>query len=382
MADEVTRKIKQKKIKLDSGTVAIPVISQISFIDEADRGWETQYTIDNTTDADRDVHVAIVKGDGTTDESGSGDPSTGLSVERIDRFRLLDAADRGREIFPEPDSKTVAQPPDAPPYFTTHVKTHVVKYINHPDNGQWIKSELIDQIAFLDTPDRGQETQFTLANPPDNQGIDGLIFGVDPDDSSQKTIAVDPSIEEITSGVGGSGSGDKPARTDPFQNIVGFGQSHVVSITWNFIPAITFGPPPATTGMTLVTPAYPAPKSTPDFSYTDSATATAAATSDPVRPDGVVSQPPWVIAIPNGGTDLIFNGGTSLSKSVPLYDGTFPVDGTASASIAGTTVTVTDTSGVRIYHCYATQIVFRASRSGDFQYQGSIFVTAYYEPGT
>lgn len=234
MADETARIIKRKRIKLpDGSTCDIPVISQITFADPLDRGQDTQFTLDNSTDSDRDVHVASIIGGGQTDETGnggpSGDPKQTLQVERVDLFRVLDAPDRGQEGFHAPDSKTVAQPPDAPPYFTTHAKTHIVKYIarnddDTEDSSIWIKSELIDHWSFVDAPERGQETQWTLSNPPDNQDIPGLRLGSETDDSDNTitTISVDPSVEEITTGVGGSDDGDKPVRTDPFQNIVDF----------------------------------------------------------------------------------------------------------------------------------------------------------------
>jgi hypothetical protein len=234
MANEGARIIKRKRIKLPNGdTVDLPVISQITFNDVPERGQDTQYTFDNSTDADRDMHIAFIPGNGQpTDETGDSTPdsSAALQVERIDRFRLLDSPDRGQETFPEPDSKTVAQPPDAPPYFTTHAKTHIVKYVKRNDDDTeddniFIKSELIDQINFLDAPERGQETFYTLANPPLNQEIDGLRFGADPSDIGNDgnpiaTISVDPTVDEITTGVGGSDEGDAPVRTDPFQNIV------------------------------------------------------------------------------------------------------------------------------------------------------------------
>jgi hypothetical protein len=255
MAGESARQIRRKRIKLpDGNTVDVPVISQISFIDANDRGWETQYTIDNTTDADRLVHVASIlpNSDGHTDETGGGgtggtDTGGSLQVERIDGFKVSDAADRGQETQPSPDSKTVQQPPDAPPYFKTHAKTRIVKYIKRNDDDTedkniWIKSELIDAISFLDANDRGQEHQFTLFNPPDNQDIGGLRLGTD-DDGETPTISVDPSIEEITTGVGGSDDGDTPVRTDPFQNIVAI-SGHDVQVVIYYFGDMTVIPTP------------------------------------------------------------------------------------------------------------------------------------------
>jgi hypothetical protein len=390
MATESGRVYKRKRIKLPTGDhVDFPVIAQISFLDVPERGQETQYTLDNTTDSDRTVRVASIPGGGDpTDESGgggsNGDTSKTLQVERIDRFKLLDTPDRGRETFPEPDNKTIKEPPDAPPYFTTHEKTHIIKVLKREDDDSenknvWIKTELIDNCSFVDIPERGQETQFTLFNPSsNNQDFDGLRFGTD--DDGLTTVSVDSSMEEITSGVGldSDGNGD-PVRTDPFQNIVDFSSTvPIVFITWNFIPIVNFSTR-TTTGMSLLAPAYPSPKSTADFSYTDAASADAH--SDPfTRPDGVASSPPWILSIPNGGNDLNFNGGKSLTKQVPLFDGPYQVDGNATASITGTTVMVREKPGQdpHPYDCYATTISFTAALGGQFQYQGSIFVSAFY----
>src|SRR6516162_5695409 len=102
MADETARIVKRKQIELPGGgTVDIPVITQITFKDPVDRGQETQYTIDNSAQGHRDVHVASVSDDGTTNEnagSGSGTSSgasgsssgTDLLVERIDLWRVKD----------------------------------------------------------------------------------------------------------------------------------------------------------------------------------------------------------------------------------------------------------------------------------------------------
>jgi hypothetical protein len=231
MADEGARVIKRKKIKLPGGdTVDVPVIVQITFLDVPERGQETQFTFDNTHTADRNVHVASILDDGRTDEEGNQD---GLKVERIDRFRVLDAPDRGRETFPEPDNRTVAQPPDAPPYFTTHEKTHIVRYLNTPDDGNYIDSELIDQINFIDAPERGQESFLTLANPPDND-VDGITIGDPVDDGTGTgktipTIQVSSDVADITdSSEGGSDSDvDPPWRLDPFQNIVRYSSAAV-----------------------------------------------------------------------------------------------------------------------------------------------------------
>ena len=57
---ETGRVIKRKHVELPGGgTVDIPVITQITFKDPVDRGQETQYSIDNSAQGKRDVHVDL-----------------------------------------------------------------------------------------------------------------------------------------------------------------------------------------------------------------------------------------------------------------------------------------------------------------------------------
>lgn len=188
----------------DGTSVLFPVITQISFIDPVDRYQETRYTIDNSGNADRDVHIAWV-GDGqNANETEDADPDAQvpddvLAVQRIDRWKILDAVERNQETQIAPDNRTKDK--NGPPYFTTHLKTHVLRVVNDPDDGSWIETEVIDQISILDPVDRNQETIITLQNPagePDGEG--NLIYKADKDD---------PTIDAV-----------KPYKTDPFQNIV------------------------------------------------------------------------------------------------------------------------------------------------------------------
>src|SRR6516164_2480026 len=174
MPVETGRIVNRKRVKLPSGsTVDIPVIGQITFLDVVNQAQESQFHLDNSAASKRDVHVATLPGGGdASDETGSGSDSD-LKVERIDVWRMLDVVEQGQETFFHPDNKTVQKAPDAPPYFVTHEKTHVVKYINTPDDGNWIKAELIDQCKYADTVEQGQETEYFLFNPPDNAGIAG-----------------------------------------------------------------------------------------------------------------------------------------------------------------------------------------------------------------
>jgi hypothetical protein len=221
MPQEDGRVTKNKKVKLPGGsTVLVPVITEISFIDPVNQAQETVYTIDNSGNADRDIHVASVKGDGTTDETGQD--TSGMQVERLDLWRVLDLIEKGQETFIGFDSKTVAQPPDAPPYFTTHLKTHVVRYQNDPDDGNFIDSELIDSFSVIDPVHQGQETQFSLpGNPAGTDDGNGHMVVT--------ATADDPDITDSDNGV------DPPWRLDPFQNIVSFSGGYLldVSFGWN-----------------------------------------------------------------------------------------------------------------------------------------------------
>jgi hypothetical protein len=238
MAQEVGRVTKNKKVKLpDGSTVLVPVITEISFIDPVNQAQETIYTIDNSGNADRDVHVASIKGDGTTDETGQD--SKELQVERLDLWRILDAVEKGQETFIGFDNKTVAQPPDAPPYFTTHSKTHIVRYQNDPDDGNFIDSELIDGFSIIDPVHQGQETQYSLAGNPtgtdDGNGHMVVTANVD-----------DPDITDSANGV------DPPWRLDPFQNIVNFSGGYLLHVIFGWSGGAVTITSDAATGMTLL----------------------------------------------------------------------------------------------------------------------------------
>jgi hypothetical protein len=235
---ETGRVVKRKQVRLPGGgTVDVPVITQITFKDPVNRGQEAQYAVDNSAQANRDVHVAAILDDGSTDESaGANNTNTdALQVERIDLWRVKDPVDRGQQTHIAPDSKTVAEPPDAPPYFTTHKKTHIVRYINTPDDGSFIDSELIDEFRIKDPVNRGQQTWYTLQNPPDNQNIDGITIG-DPVDGTDDgngnpiyQIQVDPTLDDVSDTANGV---DPPWRLDPFQNIVS-GGGGISAFVWS-----------------------------------------------------------------------------------------------------------------------------------------------------
>lgn len=195
MPTETGRTTARKRITLPGGGhVDVKVITKISFVDANDRYQETQYTIDNSHTSVRKVHVDNVYQSGMT--SGSS-----IAVERIDQWPVFDAADRGQETQITIDNVTGAT--SNPPNFTAHKKTHVVRYFNPADNTQYIDSELIDELHVIDPNSRAQETQFILNNPPN-------------DDTAQADPS-DPEISDTANGI------DAPWRTDPFQNIIGFG---------------------------------------------------------------------------------------------------------------------------------------------------------------
>jgi len=195
----MTKRVTAKKtITLPSGqTCAVPVISEISFVDPVDRYQETHYTVDNSLQPQRKVHVDQVV--------SSNDQSSSIPVERVDTWKVKDTVDRSQETDFSFDNTTTDG--NIPPSFTTHLKTHVVRYYQDPsapdDGGIWIDSELIDECHVKDSVDRSQETDFTLVNP--QAGPAAQLTGGEPD---------------ITNGT--EGFGGNPVRLDPFQNIVDF----------------------------------------------------------------------------------------------------------------------------------------------------------------
>ncbi len=229
MPTEVTRKLATKTFETDAGDIKVPVITEITFADPVKRGQETTYTIDNSAGADRDVHVAWVAHDPTSPQATenadpSATPPAGLiAVERIDRWRVKDPVQRAQETFTELDNKTYN--PSGPPFFRTHLRTHVVNYRKTPTNPNdtvLIASELIDEFIVIDPVNRGQETHFYLKNPVD-------------DDEANAQITPDlPDITDPDEAL------DPPYRTDPFQNIVRIG-GQPLTIFWAYLPEVLPG---------------------------------------------------------------------------------------------------------------------------------------------
>lgn len=220
MAGEYRRIRARKRVKLPNGVeVQIPVLASISFVDPRDRYQETAYGIDNTQDADRDVHVddvypVAVDGDGkpTQDEptqDKSGDP---LKVERVDTWKILDPRSRYQESRVAFDNKTGAEL--IPPSFTQHQKTHIYRYFKDPEkpsnDSAWIDVEWIDELGHVDPRTRYQETVATLTNPTNAEFRGGDLSGQVSQDDPDITIG------------DGEGTADNPVRLDPFQNIVNF----------------------------------------------------------------------------------------------------------------------------------------------------------------
>jgi hypothetical protein len=218
--EEFSRTTARKRITLPAGgTVDVPVITKISFIDASDRYQELQYSIDNSAAADRTVHIDQVPS--SVDGHITSADGKGLPVERIEKWPHIDAVDRGQETNPEWDNVTGGD--SIPPSFTSHLKTHVVRYKNPNDTSVWIESELIDEIVVLDPTDRGQETHYTLSNPQN-------------DDDAQANPD-DPEISDTDNGI------DPPWRTDPFQNIVNFSSPLSIIVRWTFALTVSVSGP-------------------------------------------------------------------------------------------------------------------------------------------
>lgn len=231
MATEYKRKRARKLIKLPSGeTIYVPVITEIGFVDSADRGQEHDYTCSNDKTGARTVHVddvyaVPVDKDGVNTSQAPVDKSgDALKVERIDMWPVLDPVDRAQETQIAFDNKTLGQDQDgndaAPPHFITHAKTHIYRYFKDPQNpddtGTWVDSELIDECDVLDLVDRAQETRYSLDNPTNQEFRDGDLSGQANPDDPDITI-VDEGAQDP-----GEGTESNPVRLDPFQNIVNF----------------------------------------------------------------------------------------------------------------------------------------------------------------
>ncbi len=226
MPTEINRKIATKTFNTSGGTVKVPVITEITFRDPVDRGQETPYTVDNSGASHRDVHVAWVGPLGDVNATENADPNTPpptdvVAVERIDLWRVKDPIDRGQQTYIAPDNKTFD--PGGPPFFKTHLKTHLVKYRKDPTNPSdavTITSELIDEFIVKDPVDRAQETHYFLQNPQD-------------DDAANAQITPDlPDITDTDHGV------DPAYRLDPFQNIVEV-SGKTASFIWQYTPSIS-----------------------------------------------------------------------------------------------------------------------------------------------
>jgi hypothetical protein len=154
MATEADRTTSVRGIKNpDDASMFVPlkVIDRISFIDNSDRGQETQWTLNNGSDDNRQVHVKAI--DAT-------DGASKLDAERIDVFSVKDDSDRGQETQYTLDSS------EPPKHLASHEAT-----VYSEDGGSWLKLKRTDKMAVVDKG--GQETILELtwvdddtANPP------------------------------------------------------------------------------------------------------------------------------------------------------------------------------------------------------------------------
>jgi hypothetical protein len=227
MPVEFSRTTARKRIHLTNGYVDVPIITKISFIDPVKRGQEYQFTVDNSADGDRRIHVEKVNQTGN--QAGDGSANF-IEVERIDEWRTLDPVSRGQETHYQFDNRTKSNEP--PPYFITHDKTHIVRYRGKTNDdvesdNVWIESEILDRFIIVDAVERGQEAQFVLNNP-------------DPASDAAQADPNDPEISDTGNGI------DPPWRTDPFQNIVRISGTEV-TIFWAYLPE-TILPGPAVGG--------------------------------------------------------------------------------------------------------------------------------------
>jgi hypothetical protein len=347
MPDEIARIVKRKRVTLPGGvTVDIPVITEISFLDRVSQAQESRSFLNNSASAHRTIRVAWIKGNGQGSiENASGDPpSDVLPVERIDVLRTLDTVSQSQEIDIYPDSKTVNQPPDAPPYFKSHQKTHVVRYLNTPDDGNWIDSELIDEWRFSDQVSQAQESFFFLTNPPDGS-VAGLTVGQD--SSGKTTVQVDRSLDDIADTANGI---DPPWRTDMFQNIVDFnGQPFP---TYGVLPTASGSEDQSSSHFTNTPPTY-----NPPYVINSS--------GGTLGPAGLNTQS-WLTnaAVVNGGTTSL-GGSPARSVTLPNLNNTtslseFAYGGLIGASddlIEGHQATIKPTS-LKLTYSAGTQLFF------------------------
>ena len=345
MPTETRRIVKRKRVSLPGGgTVDIPVIAQITFLDVVDQAQESEFHLENGSAGKRDVRIASIPGDGgATDETGSG---SGLRVERVDLWRVLDVVEQGQETDFHPDSKTVNS--SGPKYFSTHEKTHVVKYINTPDDGNWIKSELIDTWKFADTVDQGQESEYFLFNPPDNGGIAGLALGTDSDGTT--TIAVDPAIAEIADAV-------DPVRTDPFQNIVDYKGAEPIVVTWYYKRDNDLNNPP---DVAPVRPVQFKDLSLSQVPGSPTMPSDFTVTGTPTMPNIIAGAQfiNWINAPAGGPPDQQFGGTTAVSGTVQIGVGPAPGVTTSMTSISASLSGVSGSKNGTPWALYGLSITF------------------------
>ena len=320
MPTEQNRKWGKKTITLPTGdSCDIRIITQITFLDPAERGQEIQFTILNKAgDAKRDVHV-----DQVVDSSGQSDGE--LSVERIDLWRVKDPVERGQESFTAMDNKTGGD--SVPPHFTTHIKTHTTNFVSQQDSSVSITTEWIDEFIVKDPVEQYQETHYYVTGNPQNDS-DSTPSGDDED----------------------LGAESSNVRCDPYQNIVDWRGSttfesniyftvHVsMSVSLDFHGGWTNPPPLQPGGLHYYDPQNPT-EWPPCPAYTDWTTAHASCSLSAVIEQGIPVGA-IVSGIPLGGETIKFLDNNS---------GVFPLDlgitlCTNNAIVAGSGSSVTGTA--------------------------------------
>lgn len=218
--------------------VWVPVIDQITFSDNVDRGQETTWAYDNSNqNQSRKVHVVTV---------GSGNGS--VEVERIDKYSCLDPVERGQETQSALNNSTEPIPPQTDQL--PGRKVQFVRYYANNDqtSSSWVDVEQIVQLNVLDPVDRGQETQYaTTAFPPANDPIDDG----DPYMPTFATCDMSLPIADYTE----SGTIDPPWRIDPWQNIVNvstFERYFIVYLNMIASGAFCFGEPISCESPTII----------------------------------------------------------------------------------------------------------------------------------
>lgn len=191
MAKETNRKTLLKRISQPSNPenfVDVPVIQEISFVDQKDDAQERRFRFVNADKSSRKTHVITIDS---------------LEIERVDQVTIVDHKTDGQEYVYRLTND------DDPP---RHRKTHRVRlYQNNDTNsGNYLEIDYVDEMDVLDHKSDSQDRVLVLSgNLQDGDEVDLTLDYYDAQES------VDP-----------------PYRLDPFQNVVG---AH-----WGNVPVLCF----------------------------------------------------------------------------------------------------------------------------------------------